>query len=116
MSWIQKIQNQSERARKIIFWAIIIAVGGSLVLIWARSLQERMQAFKKENLMRQMQVPSLQERLKEGPKMPEVPKEELERWEKLLQEAQNAENIPSPSPSLSPSPSPSPSQSPQNTL
>ena len=104
MSWLQKIQNQPENIRKIIFWVIIIIIGGSLLIIWARSLKETMESFEVEQLKQDSGIPIFeQDWEKFNMPTPDMSQEELKKLEELLKEAQNS---PSPSPSSTPLSSP----------
>lgn len=87
MSFLEKIQKLPERKRKIILWLIVIIIGLPLFVFWAKNLQQKLKSFEKEKLEEEFQLPSLQEKLKEIPKI-EIPEMEIpeiseEEWQKM---------------------------------
>ena len=90
MNFLNKIQNLPERKRKTIFWLIIIIIGISLLIWWAKNLEMRIKSFKSEKIKEELQLPKLEEELKSLPKfeVPEISEEELLKLEEILKEAQ----------------------------
>ena len=90
MKFIERIQNLPEEKRKTIFWLIVIIVGISLLIWWAKNLQMQIKSFQSEKIKEELQLPKLEEELKSLPKfeMPEISDEELKKFEEILKEAQ----------------------------
>ena len=90
MNFLNKIQNLPEGKRKTIFWLIIIIVGISLLIWWAKNLEMRIKSFKSEKIKEELQLPKLEEELKSLPKfeVPEISEEELKKLEEILKETQ----------------------------
>ena len=90
MNFLNKIQNLPEGKRKTIFWLIIIIVGISLLIWWAKNLEMRIKSFKSEKIKEELQLPKLEEGLKSLPKfeVPEISEEELKKLEEILKETQ----------------------------
>jgi len=90
MNFLNKIQNLPEEKRRTIFWLIIIIVGISLLIWWAKNLEMRIKSFKSEKIKEELQLPKLEEELKSMPKfeMPEISDEELKKLEEILKEIQ----------------------------
>jgi len=90
MNFLNKIQNLPEEKRRTIFWLIIIIVGISLLIWWAKNLEMRIKSFKSEKIREELQLPKLEEELKSMPKfeMPEISDEELKKLEEILKEIQ----------------------------
>lgn len=90
MNFLNKIQNLPEGKRKTIFWLIIIIVGISLLIWWAKNLETKIKSFKSEKIKEELQLPKLEEELKSLPKfeVPEISEEELKKLEEILKEAQ----------------------------
>lgn len=86
MKFIERIQNLPEGKRKTIFWLIIITVGFSLLIWWAKNLQTHIKNFKPEEIKEELQLPELEEELESLPgfEMPEIPEEELKKLEEIL--------------------------------
>ena len=90
MNFLNKIQNLPEGKRKTIFWLIVIIVGISLLIWWAKNLETRIKNFKSEKIKEELQLPKLEEGLKSLPKfeVPEISEEELKKLEEILKETQ----------------------------
>jgi hypothetical protein len=90
MKFIERIQNLPEEKRKTIFWLIVIIVGISLLIWWAKNLQMQIKSFQSEKIKEELQLPKLEEELKSLPKfeMPEISDEELKKFEEILKETQ----------------------------
>lgn len=88
MKFIERIQNLPEEKRKTIFWLIVIIVGISLLIWWAKNLQMQIKSFQSEKIKEELQLPKLEEELKSLPKfeMPEISDEELKKFEEILKE------------------------------
>ncbi len=90
MKFIERIQNLPEEKRKTIFWLIVIIVGISLLIWWAKNLQMQIKSFQSEKIKKELQLPKLEDELKSLPKfeMPEISDEELKKFEEILKETQ----------------------------
>ena len=90
MNFLNKIQNLPEGKRKTIFWLIIIIVGISLLIWWAKNLEMRIKSFKSEKLREELRLPQFEEELKGLQKFetPEINEEELKELEESLKETQ----------------------------
>ena len=90
MKFIERMQSLPEEKRKAIFWLIVIIVGISLLIWWAKNLETRIKSFKSEKIKEELQLPKLEEELKSLPKfeMPEISDEELKKFEEILKETQ----------------------------
>jgi len=79
VNFLERIQNLPERKRKIIFWLIVIIIGISAFAWWAKNLETRIKSFKSEKIKEELQLPELEEELKNLPKfeVPEISEEEL---------------------------------------
>jgi hypothetical protein len=88
LNFLNKIQNLPEEKRKTIFWLIVIIIGISLLIWWAKNLEMRIKGFESEKIKEELQLPKLEEELKNMPEfeIPEIPKEELKKIEELLKE------------------------------
>ncbi len=88
MKFIERIQNLPEEKRKTIFWLIVIIVGISLLIWWAKNLQMQIKSFQSEKIKEELQLPKLEEGFKSLPKfeMPEISEEELKKFEEILKE------------------------------
>ena len=88
MKFIERIQNLPEEKRKTIFWLIVIIVGISLLIWWAKNLQMQIKGFQSEKIKEELQLPKLEAELKNLPKfeIPEISDEELKKFEEILKE------------------------------
>jgi len=86
LNFLNKIQNLPEEKRKTIFWLIVIIVGISLLIWWAKNLETRIKSFKSEKIKEELQLLKLEEELKSLPEfeMPEISDEELKKFEETL--------------------------------
>ncbi len=73
-SFLNKLQKQPERTRKIIFWVVIIAVGLGLGFWWVSSSYRRLKEFKKEEFINNLNLSPLEEGLKDLEKMKDLPR------------------------------------------
>lgn len=73
-SFLQKIRSLPESRRKIILWTAVVIVGLGLTVWWVKNFQEKLKSFKKEEIKEQLQLPTLEEKLKTLPeiKIPEI--------------------------------------------
>jgi len=74
MGILQKIQNQPEHIRKIVFWMIIIILGVGLLFWWGKRAERRLREFRKEEFIEELNLPQLKEKLEKMPEMkiPEI--------------------------------------------
>jgi len=86
LNFLNKIQNLPERKRKTIFWLIVIIVGIFLLIWWVKNLQTHIKSFRSEKIQGGLQLPELEEELKNLPKfeVPEISEEELKKLEEIL--------------------------------
>jgi len=91
VNFLERIQNLPERKRKTIFWLIVIIIGISAFVWWAKNLETRLKSFKSEKIKEELHLPELEEELENLPKfeMPEIPEEELKELEEILKETQS---------------------------
>jgi hypothetical protein len=91
VNFLERIQNLPERKRKTIFWLIVIIIGISAFAWWAKNLETRIKSFKSEKIKEELQLPELEEELKNLPKfeIPEIPEEELKEIEEIFKETQS---------------------------
>ncbi len=90
MSFLDKLRRQPEYIRKLILWAIIIIIGLGLLVWWIHSSYWKIKKFPKEEFIKGMNLPNLEED-KMG--MPEIPEGELEELEKIGDEVKKAEEV-----------------------
>jgi len=86
---VEKIQNLPERKRKIILWLFVVVIGSTLLIFWFKNTQKIFRSFPKKELEEKFQS-SLQEKLKEMPKI-EIPtssEEEIKKLEEMMKEKQ----------------------------
>ena len=88
MKFLEKLQNLPLKTRKVILWSIIVVVGSTLLFFWIGNIQKRIKGFEKGEIMKEINLPSFKEELKEIPKteIPEISQEELLELEKQLRE------------------------------
>ncbi len=67
---LQKLRNQPEYIRKIILWSVVVIIGFSLLIWWAKSFQQRIKSFKGEAF--QKELPKLEIPLNLRNKLPTV--------------------------------------------
>lgn len=91
MRLLEKLQKLPERKRKIILWSVIIVIGFGLFMWWIKIVQKSLKSFPKEGFKKQLQLPSLEEKLKKIPEiempkieMPEISEEEFKKLEEEL--------------------------------
>ena len=91
MNVLNKIQNLPEKKRRTIFWLIVIIIGVSVFVWWAKNLEIRIKSFKLEKIKEELQLPKLEEGLKNLPKfeIPEISDEEFKKIEEMLKQAQS---------------------------
>lgn len=87
MSLLKKIQNLPEIHRKIILWTSLFILGAGLFIFWLEDFQNKLRNLKKEEIIKELEVPA--ENFKGMPKfeMPESAKEELKKLEDAIKEA-----------------------------
>ena len=86
MKLFEKIQKQPLYVKKIVFWVIIIVLGLSLLLLWLKIGQWRLENFQQEEIIEGLGIPSLEEKLGDVPESSAV--ESLQTLEENLQELQ----------------------------
>ena len=69
MNILQKIQNLPETKRKIIFWCLIVVIGLVLLFFVFNNLQKRLAELEAENLKEELNIPLLEEELKNLPEL-----------------------------------------------
>ena len=72
MNILEKIQNLPERTRKIILWLVIIIIGIILLFFFLNNFQERLKNLETEKTKEELKIPSLEEELKNLPKIPKI--------------------------------------------
>ncbi len=89
MRFLEKLQNLSERKRKIILWSIVIIIGISLFTFYIKNVQQRLKSLRGEEIKEQLKIIELQEKLKRLPKieMPEI-SEELKKLKEVIKETE----------------------------
>jgi len=90
MKFLEKLQNLSERKRKIILWSAVIIIGISLFTFYFKNVQQRLKSLRGEEIKEQLKIPELQEELRGLPEieMPEISEEELKKLEEMIKEPQ----------------------------
>jgi uncharacterized membrane protein YvbJ len=66
---LQEIQNLPEQKKKIILWSVIIIIGVILLSFWFNNLQKKIKSFEMEELKEDLEIPSLEEELKNLPEL-----------------------------------------------
>ena len=96
-NFFKKIQGLPESKKKIILWSIVIMLGLILLIWWIKNVQEAIRGFQKEELKKELNVPILEEKLKEMPKIEvpeiEIPAEVEEELRKLKEATEITEEI-----------------------
>ncbi|MFH1037004.1 MAG: hypothetical protein V1756_03035 [Patescibacteria group bacterium] len=72
MKFLEKIQNLPLKKKKIILWALMIIIGGTLFIWYIEDVQEKFGSLNIENLKEGLGLPRLQEELNNLPKL-EIP-------------------------------------------
>jgi len=67
MNFLQKLQNRSERERKIILWATVAIIGVISLSFLFDSFKKRLEDFKTEELKEDLEIPSLEEEFENLP-------------------------------------------------
>ena len=60
MEFFEKIRSLPETKRKIIFWIIVVVVGGVLGHFWLGDLQEKIKNFEIEKFQKELKLPKLE--------------------------------------------------------
>ncbi len=63
MNFLQKIREQPILIKKIIFWVLIVFISLCLLFWWLKIAQRRVETFKKENIMNDINISVLKEKL-----------------------------------------------------
>lgn len=94
MTFLQKLQNQSERKKKVILWTTVIIMGLGFFALFVKNAQKRMENFQKEKIIKELQLPKLQEEFKNLPgfEMPKIGKEEFKKAQEIIKESQQKGN------------------------
>jgi len=66
---LQKIQNLPELQRKIILWSLVVIIGLGLLTWVFKNFQKRMEKFQRESLKEELNIPLLEEELKNLPQL-----------------------------------------------
>ena len=69
MNILQKIQNLPELQRKIILWSLVVIIGLGLLTWVFKNFQKRMEKFQRESLKEELNIPLLEEELKNLPQL-----------------------------------------------
>ena len=69
MNILQKIQNLPEPQRKMILWSLIVIIGLGLSAWVFNNFQKRMEKFQRESLKEELNIPLLEEELKNLPQL-----------------------------------------------
>lgn len=64
MKLIKKLQNKSERERKIILWSIIIILGLILGSLWIYSSYRNIKSFKEQNTIKEQWIKKIEQQIK----------------------------------------------------
>ena len=71
MKFLTKLQSSPERTRKIILWTVVILIGLVLLILFIRNFQQRLEKFEMEEFKEELNLPHLEEELKNLPKLNE---------------------------------------------
>lgn len=100
MSFLAKLQKLPESKRKIILWAVMILIAILLFFFWAKSSQEKLRSFPKEEFIEKLQAPDFKKELKRAPQpempkleMPEPTEEELKQLEEEMKETEQSSGV-----------------------
>ena len=90
MTFLQELQNQSERKKKIILWFAVAVIGLGLFILFVKNIQKRMEKFQKERIIEELQLPKLEEGFKNVPgfEVPKIEKEEFKKIQDIIKESQ----------------------------
>jgi len=66
---LQKIQNLPESQRKIILWSLVVIIGLVLLIFVFKNFQKRMEKLQTESLKEELNIPLLEEELKNLPEL-----------------------------------------------
>ena len=89
--FLAKIQNLPEKKRKIILWAIIVALGIMLFIFYINNISHKIKNFQGEKFLENLKIPSLQQNIKEN--TDSIQKEKIEEnLNELKNLKQNEEN------------------------
>ena len=75
MNILDKIQKLSLGTRKIILLILVILAASVLFWFWVKNFNKQTRNFKKEDLLEQFKIPSLQEKINEEMPKIEIPSE-----------------------------------------
>ena len=82
MDFIEKLQNKSEREKKIIIWTVLIVIGLILLLLWVYNSKRNIGSLKTEDIIEQIELPAEAE--EDIRKAKESTTEDLKELEELL--------------------------------
>lgn len=91
---IKIVRDLPKPKRKIIFWSVIVIIGLGLFTFYIKNVQKRIKNFEIEKFKEDLNLPSLEETIKELPKieMPEIKTPETEeKLEKMIEEEELSE-------------------------
>lgn len=69
MNFLHKLQNLPEQKRRIILWLVLIIVGLGLLNWWVKNFQGKLKSFEMEEFKKELELPSLEEELKNLPEL-----------------------------------------------
>ena len=83
MDFLKKIQQLSQKDRKIIFWLILVIMALAMIFLWGRKAVEKIRDFDSGEMINRLDIPNL-----EMPKinMPEETDENIENIQQLIEE------------------------------
>ncbi len=67
MNFLQKLQNRSEKERKIILWATIAIIGVVSLSFLFDNFKKKLEEFKTEEFKEDLEIPSLEEEFENLP-------------------------------------------------
>ena len=89
MEFINNLRKKPEKDRKRILWSILIIIGLILLILWIYNSFKAINKLKEENLMRGLDIATLEEDMPEFD-MPEIPEDEQLTEEELEEILKNA--------------------------
>jgi len=89
VEFINNLRKKPEKDRKRILWSILIIIGLILLILWIYNSFKAINKLKEENLMRGLDIATLEEDMPEFD-MPEIPEDEQLTEEELEEILKNA--------------------------
>jgi len=86
LKFVKKLQNQPEHIKKVILWTTIIVIGLGLIFWWIINVEKSIKEFQKEKLIEGLNLPRLEEEIKDFPsiEIPKLDEEELKKLEEQI--------------------------------